>query len=209
MKALRILPLIALLLLAGCVRDGEGHRTWTLWSPGDRSADDARGGEPVLEPPVVPSPTPRWTPPIECSADGLRMEFGEGDAAMGLRVSAVRLINCGTEPYRVDGVAQVRALDEDRQPLDVAILTDVGEISAGLDDLATTPSTFTLEPGGTAHAPVAWRNTYDNPENPPVDVVYLEVAPRPGSPALIVMPPGPLDLGSTGRFAFGPWKPAG
>lgn len=149
---------------------------------------------------VVPAPT------AACPAGGVRIEAGDANAATGLRVLSLFLINCGDEPYEVYGHPAVRLLDEDRGQLLVRVLLDVREIThapLGWDGPA---QPVVLQPGERAGAAVAWRNTYDDSEHPPVNAHHLEVAPEPGRPAQVVTPAVPLDLGSTGRIGLTPWR---
>ena len=45
---------------------------------------------------------------VKCPPEGVRFEVGEGDAAMGLRVLGITLVNCGTRDYRLNGYPDVR-----------------------------------------------------------------------------------------------------
>ncbi|GAA0813459.1 DUF4232 domain-containing protein [Spirilliplanes yamanashiensis] len=186
----RLAGLLPLLLAAGCAAPGT--------VPG--SGTDTGSGTGIGR-----SAAPSGSAP-ECPADGLRVEAGETDAAMGLRVMTLRLVNCGTAPVAVDGRPHVRPLGADRRRLDVRVLAGTGGI-AQVPALDRPPRAFTLRPGARAAAGIVWRSTYDDVREPPVAVVHLAVVAVPGHRARTVTPDGPLDLGSTGRFGVGPWEP--
>ncbi|MFI5937393.1 DUF4232 domain-containing protein [Actinoplanes sp. NPDC051494] len=175
--------LLLVVLVAGCAR-----------------AED-RGGRPIATP-----PTASVSPPVTCGPAGLRMELGDADAAMGLRVLGLTLITCGHRPYEVNGRPSVRTLDEHRSTLDITILDGVSEITGALDTIDGAPRRFTLRPGEQAVATLAWRNTYDDIREPPVTVATIEVAPAAGGPAQLLTPDGGLDLGSTGRLGVSAWR---
>ncbi|GIF12931.1 DUF4232 domain-containing protein [Actinoplanes teichomyceticus] len=185
-----VLPLALLMLLAGCARP---------------SSPSATGPYPPPAPfgPVSRSPAP--PAPLACPPEGVRMETGAGDAAMGLRVLGITMVNCGTATYRVRGYPAVRALDEDRAVLDVRILHGAKEITSSVPAAELPPRPVVLRPGQRAGAAVIWRNTYDDIREPPVNPRYLEVAPLAGRPAQVIDPDGGLDLGSTGRIGVAPW----
>jgi hypothetical protein len=127
---------------------------------------------------------------------------------MGLRALGVNLLNCGAEPYRVNGYPAVKALDEKHAALAIRVLEGVTEITGALPNWAGPPTPVVLDPGERAVAVVVWRNTYDNITAPPVDAPYLEMAPVAGRPTQVLAPEGGLDLGSTGRLGVSPWRPA-
>ncbi|GAA4949377.1 DUF4232 domain-containing protein [Actinoplanes utahensis] len=177
--------------LAGCARPV---------SRPDSSAGRPSGPAITLPGQVTPSATA-----VTCPPEGVRFEVGEGDAAMGLRVLGIKLINCGSETYRLNGYPAVRPLDEDLTKLKVRILHGVTEIT-GTMPWDGPPKPVTLEPGQQAGTAVAWRNTYDDVRQPPVRVEFLDIAPLAGRPSRIVDPRGGLDLGSTGRFGVSAWR---
>ncbi|MEV0190869.1 DUF4232 domain-containing protein [Kitasatospora purpeofusca] len=153
----------------------------------------------------APSATP--VPPPVCSPEGVAVTVGEADAAMGLRVLPVRLTNCGTRPYSLNGHPAVRVLDAERAPLAVTVKRG----SAGIATLANfdaAPKPLTLQPREYAEFQLVWRNTVTAGDKAPDNGRYLEVAPLPGRPRLTV--PADLDLGTTGRLGVAPWSaPAG
>lgn len=150
---------------------------------------------------VLPSPSSS-----DCPSSGVRLEFGDGDAAMGLRVAGLSMINCGRSPYEVEGWPVVQALDEDMKPLDVRILTDPAAIAGPIDGWDAPASPISLKPGERATSVVVWRNTYQSVSEPPVVVENLQVHPSRGRDGQVLTPAGGLDLGSTGRLAVGPWR---
>lgn len=78
---------------------------------------------------------------------------------MGLRAVGLHLTNCGTGAYGVNGYPQLQYLDEDRKPV-----TGIRTVK-GTDGIATgvvpdaPPQPVTLQPGESASATLAWRNT--------------------------------------------------
>ncbi|BCJ40693.1 hypothetical protein GCM10010168_73190 [Actinoplanes ianthinogenes] len=194
----RAVPLAAVVLLAGCapqpIGTADGDATTPSPPPPSASAGTPSG---------APSPSTAPT----CPPEGVRLEQGGGDAAAGLRVLSITLVNCGTETYRLKGYPAVQALDEDRAPLDVRVLNGVTEI-LGTMPWDGPPQPVTLRPGRRAGFALAWRSTYDDISKPPANGKYLRIAPLAGRPAQTLEPDGPLDFGSTGRFAVSAWQPS-
>lgn len=177
--------LTAVALTAGCARPVSGH-----------------GPESAPVPGAAASP-PATT--VTCPPEGVRLEVGEGDAAMGLRVLGITLVNCGPRTYRLNGYPAMRPLGADRAALKVQVLHGVKQILGSMPWDAA-PEPVTLEPGQRAGTAVAWRNTYDDTRQPPVTVTFLDITPQAGRPAQTVAPTGGLDLGSTGRFGVAAWR---
>ncbi|MFI6102090.1 DUF4232 domain-containing protein [Lentzea sp. NPDC051213] len=140
--------------------------------------------------------------------NGLRFSMGDGDAAMGLRVVQVQVLNCGPESLQLNGYPQVQLLDEDRRPLTVDILEGSGGISSveGFDD---PPQPITVLPGETAKSAFMWKNRNTGEVEPQLaryaDMAaapggtWYDLAPRPGSTTLYI------DLGTTGRLGVKAW----
>jgi hypothetical protein len=152
-------------------------------------------------------PTSSTAPPettATCSAAGVLIRVGGTDAAMGLRVVTIELVNCGTQPYTVNGYPAIRVLGDHREPLDVA--TDQGTTSIpGAAALNAGPRPVTLGPGQTAVATVAWRNLVTDATVVATTGTYLEVARAAGEPPQILAPDGPIDVGNTGRIGVTAW----
>jgi hypothetical protein len=137
-----------------------------------------------------------------CPAAGARVYADRTDAAMGLRVAGLHLVNCGTRPYRLDGYPLLRIFDERHEPVGgVRILHGGDSISTGTGAEGK-PQPLVLRPGDSAHAGLVWRNTTGLADL--VNAPYVQVVARPGAPAVMVTPE--LDLGTTGKLAVGPWK---
>ena len=189
-----VVPLVFAALLVGCARPAS---SLTSEPPGFAA-------DPVPSRPghATPSATTAACPP-----EGVRLEVGEGDAAMGLRVLGITLVNCGPRTYRLNGYPAVRSLDDDRAALKVRVLHGVQEIVGSAMPWDGPPKPVILKPGQQAGAAVAWRNTYDDIREPPVTVRFLDIAPLAGRPSQIIAPNGGLDLGSTGRMAVSAWSP--
>lgn len=138
----------------------------------------------------------------ECPASGLHVYADQGDAAMGLRVVGLHLVNCGTRTYELGGYPELEILDADHDSVDgVRILQGTDRISpaAGGDGR---PQPLALRPGEAAQSTLAWRNTTGFGE--PVNAPYVRVRAKPGADPVMVQPE--LDLGTTGQLGVGPWK---
>ncbi|MFF5491924.1 DUF4232 domain-containing protein [Streptomyces aquilus] len=137
-----------------------------------------------------------------CPASGVRVYADRGDAAMGLRVVGLHLVNCGTGTYELNGYPGLELLDEDHGKVDgVRILHGTDAISTGAGGDGS-PRPLTLRPGEAARTTLAWRNTTQAGEA--VNAPYVRVRPKPGAAPVTVTPE--LDLGTTGRLGVGPWE---
>ncbi|MDW4908991.1 DUF4232 domain-containing protein [Streptomyces sp. ADMS] len=144
------------------------------------------------------------TAPGTCPASGIRVSADEGDAAMGLRVVGLRLDNCGTRAYTVEGYPLLELLDNDLKRVDgVEILDGSGEITTGAGP-DKRPRPVTLSPGESATAGLVWRNTTEF--GTPVTVLYVRVRAKTGADPVTVTPN--LDLGTTGKLGVRPWEKA-
>ncbi|MFJ8533058.1 DUF4232 domain-containing protein [Streptomyces sp. NPDC093591] len=139
-----------------------------------------------------------------CPESGVHLYADDGDAAMGLRVAGLRLINCGTRPYQLNGYPKLELHDEDHATVDdVRILHGTDRISTATGG-GGSPQPVVLRPGEAATAGLAWRNTTEAGVGDPVNAPYLRVWPKPGADPVMVVPE--LDLGTTGKLGVGPWK---
>ncbi|KUO17430.1 DUF4232 domain-containing protein [Streptomyces dysideae] len=139
-----------------------------------------------------------------CPASGVRVYADQGSAAMGLRVVGLRLENCGTRTYQLNGYPRLQPLDESHKPVDgVSVLRGGSSIATGTgaDD---TPQPLALAPGERARAGLVWRNTTEAGVGDPVNAPYVRVWAKPGAAPVTVIPE--LDLGTTGKLAVGAWK---
>ncbi|MEV4464189.1 DUF4232 domain-containing protein [Micromonospora echinofusca] len=170
----------------------------------------------ATEPPSVdpaPSSVPRAgepTPdsgssPAGCPESGVRISSPGSSAAMGLRALGLELVNCGTEPYPLNGYPVLRLHDSDGNPIPVRVVEGAKEITSGFD---APPRPLTLRPGERAGAAVLWRNLVTDPTVVATTGERLEVAPAAGRPAQVVGLDGPIDLGNTGRIGVSAWKKA-
>lgn len=150
--------------------------------------------------PAAEAPTP--TGP--CPPSGVRVYADEGDAAMGLRAVGLHLENCGTRAVSLDGYPAVQPLDEDHRALPAVRVLQGGQAIATGTGADGPPRPFSLRPGERAQAGLVWRNTREAGD--PVSAPYVRVRWQPGAAPVMVVPE--LDLGTTGRLAVGPWKPA-
>ena len=156
--------------------------------------------------PVAMEPVSLATP-ASCST-GLTFSAGVTEAAMGLRVMSVEVLNCGTQPVELNGYPQVKLLDEQRQPLTVEIIDGSGGIAQveGFDDA---PQQISLAPGERAKSAFLWRSTHASFDPPQVGS-HVDIAPAQGGtwqslPALSPAAGHNIDLGSTGRMGVKAW----
>ncbi|MEU0428243.1 DUF4232 domain-containing protein [Streptomyces canus] len=137
-----------------------------------------------------------------CPKSGMRLYADQGDAAMGLRVVGLHLVNCGTRPLQLNGYPKLTIQDEDHHTVDgVQILQGTDQISTGLGGDGR-PQPVVLRPGEAALAQLAWRNTTQ--AGAPVNAPYVRVWATPGADPVTVTPE--LDLGTTGKLGVGPWR---
>ncbi|WP_406212323.1 DUF4232 domain-containing protein [Streptomyces canus] len=137
-----------------------------------------------------------------CPKSGMRLYADQGDAAMGLRVVGLHLVNCGTGRIQLNGYPKLTIQDEDHHTVDgVRILQGTDQISTGLGG-DSRPQPFVLRPGEAALAELAWRNTTQAGE--PVNAPYVRVWATPAADPVVVAPE--LDLGTTGKLGVGPWR---
>ncbi|MGW1395609.1 DUF4232 domain-containing protein [Streptomyces nigra] len=137
-----------------------------------------------------------------CPKSGVRLYTDEGNAAMGLRVVGLHLVNCGARPYELDGYPRLELQDEEHARVDgVEILRGTQGIGSGIGG-QDAPQPLTLQPGEAAATTLAWRNTTQ--AGTPVNAPYARVWAKPGAGPVTVVPE--LDLGTTGRLGVGPWR---
>ncbi|MEH1099659.1 DUF4232 domain-containing protein [Micromonospora sp. CPCC 205561] len=166
------------------------------------------GDLPSVEP--APSRVPRGTAPASgaaptagCPDSGVHISSPGTSAAMGLRALGLELVNCGTEPYRLDGYPVPRLFDGDGDPIPVRVIDGAEGITSGFDD---PPRPLILRPGERAGAAVLWRNLVTDPTVVATAGERLEVAPAVGRSAQVVGLDGPIDLGNTGRIGVSAWQ---
>ncbi|MCJ1677328.1 DUF4232 domain-containing protein [Streptomyces sp. APSN-46.1] len=155
--------------------------------------------------PSAPAGAPRTASREPCPAGGVRLREGGGDAAMGLRVAGVELVNCGAEPYVLEGYPEIRLLDKDGAPVEVAVGTGTNGVTTAVPSVEASPQRMSLRPGGEASTTLVWRNTVTDVTVPAVEGWEVEIVPRPGAPRVRLRLTQPIDLGNTGKLGFGPW----
>lgn len=137
-----------------------------------------------------------------CPESGVHVYADQGDAAMGLRVVGLHVVNCGARPYRLHGYPKLELQDADHGAVEgVRILRGTDQISTGLGGDGS-PQPVELGPGEAAVAGLAWRNTTQAGEA--VNAPYVRVWARPAADPVMVVPE--LDLGTTGQLGVGPWR---
>ena len=151
------------------------------------------------------SPSASTDPLAECPASGIRIRSTGADAAMGLRALGLELVNCGEQPYQLNGYPVLHVFDEAREPIMLRVVNGAKEITSGFDQ---PPRQVTLAAGERATAVVLWRNLVTDSTVVATNGEFLTVAPAAGQPAEEVDPDGPIDLGNTGRIGVSAWKKA-
>ncbi|MFD7559723.1 glutamyl-tRNA reductase [Streptomyces sp. NPDC059835] len=131
---------------------------------------------------------------------------GDGDAAMGLRVAEVRLVNCGAQPYVLEGYPRLSLRDDGNQPVEVAVEHGAAGITTGVPNVDAPPERLTLAPGQAASVAMVWRNLVTDFSAPAVSGRTVEIEPRSGAPLLSLRLARPVDLGNTGKLGLGPWR---
>ncbi|MFE3791952.1 DUF4232 domain-containing protein [Streptomyces goshikiensis] len=164
-----------------------------------RAPSASRPAQP--EPPSQPA-QPEARP---CPEGGVRLREAGGDAAMGLRLASLALVNCGTEPYVLDGYPELRVLDRQGAPVEVSAATGTNGVTTSVTGVEAAPRKMTLRPGAEATFSIVWRNTVTDATVPAVEGWEVEVVPRPGAPRVRLRLTQPVDLGNTGRLGYGPW----
>ncbi|MFI8386035.1 DUF4232 domain-containing protein [Streptomyces sp. NPDC085540] len=152
----------------------------------------------------APSTPPATVEP--CPEGGVRLVEMEGNAAMGLRVADFQLVNCGAQPYVLEGYPQLSLRDDRNDPLEVAVEHGSAGITTGTPNLDEAPRPVTLAPGQAALFGIVWRNLVTESATPAVTARIVEVEPRPGAPRLWLRLAAPVDLGNTGKLGLGPWQ---
>ncbi|WP_405531284.1 DUF4232 domain-containing protein [Streptomyces avidinii] len=131
----------------------------------------------------------------------------DGDAAMGLRVANFQLVNCGAQPYVLEGYPQLTLRDDRNGPVEVAVEHGSAGITTGTQNLDEAPERVTLAPGQAAFFGIVWRNLVTDSAVVATTARIVEVEPRPGAPRLWLRLAAPVDLGNTGKLGLGPWRP--
>ncbi|MFD7841156.1 DUF4232 domain-containing protein [Streptomyces sp. NPDC059761] len=157
-------------------------------------------------PSVVPS-TPA-AKAAACPEGGVRLIEGAGDAAMGLRVADIQLVNCGTQPYVLDGYPEIRLLDRKRAPVEVAVVHGADGITSAPTGVEGVPQKVELQPGQAAAVALVWRNLVTDSTVPAAEGWVLDVTPRAGAPRVELELRHSVDLGNTGKLGISPWKAA-
>lgn len=156
--------------------------------------------QPQPLPPLPPSTTP--TPPTP----GLVITLGATDAAMGLRSLDIQLTNNTGAPAQINGYPDIRrVLDTNLAPIETTIGHGTNGVAV-VDSFDTPPHPVTLQPGGTAHAALLWRNRVTETDRKATLGAYLVIAPTPDAAPQTVEPHGGVDLGNTTTLGVSAWK---
>ncbi|MEU7552064.1 DUF4232 domain-containing protein [Streptomyces sp. NPDC044571] len=189
-------------LLAGCDAPPPPRA-----APGPTAGTGSAGTPGPVRPESPYGSAPRSAPAPDgpCPEGGVRLREGTGDAAMGLRVADVQLVNCGTQPYALEGYPEIRLLDKARRPVEVTVGHGSSGITTGAPAMDEPPRPMTLEPGQAASVGLVWRNLVTDTTRPAAEGWVLEVTPRPGAPRVALELAHSVDLGNTGKLGIGPW----
>jgi uncharacterized protein DUF4232 len=176
-----LLGALALTLLAGCGVQAQPRR------------------------PPTPATTSTSVPAaVECTSDGVAFSFGGADAAMGVRVQNIEIVNCGGEPVTVDGYPGLRLYDEERNQLDVVVAHGSRAV-ATVPALDVPPSPVVLAPGESAWAGMVWRNLVTDSTVQATTAVAADVTLGQDT-AWQHLPETTIDLGNTTTIGVGPWQ---
>ncbi|WP_406085965.1 DUF4232 domain-containing protein [Streptomyces virginiae] len=200
----RIPALVTAGVLAGVLAGASGCSA----PPAPRTAPGPTAVSGTVRPaPDRSAPTAPTATAQACPEGGVRLVEGEGDAAMGLRVADFQLVNCGTQPYLLEGYPQLSLRDDRNDPLEVSVEHGSAGITTGTPNLDAAPQRVTLAPGQAAVFGIVWRNLVTDGTVVATTARVLEVEPRPGAPRLSLRLTSPVDLGNTGKLGLGPWLP--
>lgn len=179
---------------------GGGASTASTPTPTASASDSATPVE--ATPPIVAPATG-----AACPASGLLITAGLPEAAMGLRVMGLTMLNCGPNSLTVKGYPGIRMLDAEMAPIDVDVIHGAEPISV-VESFDAEPRSVTLRPGEQALSGIVWRNTVTNVTGSDTPGAYLDVAPLAGSSEQRLHPTDGIDLGNTGRIGVAPWHVA-
>ncbi|TDU78186.1 uncharacterized protein DUF4232 [Streptomyces sp. KS 21] len=142
----------------------------------------------------------------DCPEGGVRLLEGTGNAAMGLRVADIQLVNCSKQAYVLEGYPEIRLLDEKRIPVEVSVVHGAEEITSAPTGADGPLQRVELWPGQAARVMMVWRNLVTDGAVPAAEGWVLEVTPRPGARRVELELDRSVDLGNTGKLGIGPWK---
>ncbi|MFF5288374.1 DUF4232 domain-containing protein [Paractinoplanes globisporus] len=168
---IRILPLAAVLVMAACT------------------------SAPSPDPAPTTAPPSASAAPATCPASGVLITADRGDAAAGYREMTLKLTNCGSTAFELQGRPDIVVLDENRQPQKITVGASI--------HYTADPRRMTVKPGTGAMAVLSWHNTVTTGTT--VTGAFLSVAAVKGAPRQIVTLPAPMDLGTTGRLDTSAW----
>lgn len=136
---------------------------------------------------------------------------------MGLRVLSMQLVNCGTEPYTVEGYPSIRLYDEDNDPIDVVVGHGSASI-ATVPEFDNPPQRIVLQPGERAQSALLWRNLVTDATVKAATAYHMDAAAMDGEswqtvPMFVNDPVRGLDnitidLGNTGKVGVQAWQKA-
>lgn len=170
-----------------------------------------RSGSAPDSPVALPRPSETTASAGGCTSDGVRFALGGADAAMGVRVLGIEIVNCGAGPLTVNGYPRLRLFGDGQEPLEVTVRHGSADV-ASVPSLDVPPLPVDLPPGGSAWSGMVWRNLVTDPTVTATTGVGLDVAVGPDSDwqrvpmVLADGVPVTIDLGNTGELGVGPWQ---
>ncbi|WP_340558882.1 DUF4232 domain-containing protein [Streptomyces sp. GSL17-111] len=176
--------------------DGGGDGSTTGGGGKDGGEKDGGGGD---KDGIEPAPDDPAVDP-DCPDPGVRvMAAGPVDGDESLSLLRVMMLNCGKEPFAVNGYPDVRVLDEGGEALDVEVHEGVAAVSE-VRGFNGEPKKLSLRPGETAMAVLVWR------PGSGAGGRSVDVAPAEGDPWQSVTSLGGKDFAAAGELAVSPWK---
>ena len=141
---------------------------------------------------AVPSTSPTTTTASspECESDGLLVDIGVVDAAMGERQAPLIATACGSSPVQIDQLATLEAGDEEGSARPIHVEPQQSQ------------QPITLQPGQQATAIINWHNTTQS--GTAANAAYLDIVVVSGGPVHRVVEL--IDTGTTGQVKLYAWQ---
>ena len=150
---------------------------------------------PTGAPPAGVAPGDHPIDPAWCTPSQLLLEVGGGDAATGHRAATLLATNTGADSCVLPGYPDVAFADEHGVAVDAAVRYGGGFMT---EDPGATP--FSLEPGASATAWIAWDATDGRST---LNQVFI--APYPGAVRSVVFVEPPFDISAQTEVALTAW----
>ncbi|GAA1234125.1 hypothetical protein GCM10009657_07100 [Oryzihumus leptocrescens] len=135
-----------------------------------------------------------------CPPGGLKAAVGPGDAAMGLRVLALLVTNCGSTPAALSGYPRLELYDADGNLLAVRVRHGVSTV---VPDPG--PKPVRLAAGESARTDLVWRNTVLADGSTAQTATHVAVTAPPAGRQVLALT---VDVGTTGVVDVTAWHRA-